>query len=208
MSEAHATLEELLAEMAEAQGGERVRHATSCSACGERLALATRLHDAARLADIGDPSDALVTSTWQRIARQRVLDAAVERLVAAGTALRSVLAALAGDTCAPSHAVRGTATANARVLVFETDDVGISLALAEPTESGVGIRGQIMPRREEELPAPSRVLVAADDEAREVSIDEFGAFDLGTVTTDTLHVAFLIGDTRVELPPVSLRGNV
>lgn len=209
MSAEHPTVEEMLGYLVE-EGTvpESIRaHTATCRACAESWNVAERLVAAARVALAVEPSDTLIERTWRHIERARALDPAARAIAHAGDALRGIVAVLVGDTARPSHAVRGATTALPRVLVYETDAVGISLSIEEHGERAIAVKGQIMPRHEPSLPDGGRAIVAADEACVEVPLGAFGEFDAGVVPRATLHVVVVIGSTRVELPAVSIGGK-
>jgi hypothetical protein len=205
MTSEHATLEELLGHLVEHGRLPAAVHAhvATCATCGRTLERAERLLAAARVAPVAAPSAEMIDRAWRRIARARLVDRAIAR---AGEALETVVAALVGDSTEPSPAVRGATTAVPRVLVYETDDVGISISLAGHGESEITLKGQVMPRHDTSLPDGGRVVIAAGDHGVELSLGAFGEFDAGTLPRETLHLVFVIGSARIELPAVPVGG--
>jgi hypothetical protein len=127
-----------------------------------------------------------------------LFDRWAERVRASGREIREALAALAGDSLQPSPALRGSTLASPRMLVFETDELAISLSLATEGEV-VSLRGQVMPKSGHSLPEGSLVIATAESTTFGAPISEFGKFRLDRLPRAPLRFEFCIGDTVVRL---------
>jgi hypothetical protein len=116
---------------------------------------------------------------------------------------RELVASLVPDTLIPSGAVRSTATELPKVLVYETDDLSISISFAgHPGSERLRLIGQVAPKTEIELPAGGRIAVFSEREMFATNLDEFGEFIVQGVPPGNLHMDILLGSDAIQISPI------
>jgi hypothetical protein len=211
MTSGHVEWSSLL-DFIETGGAETVgAHLSACGPCAARAARLRRFLDVLQAASTEEPSDELIERTWRMIADARDVNApdlgwteVVARLrerLAAG--VRRVAASLVADSLVPSPGVRGATTATPRMLVYETDAYGISLALCQrPTT--YELRGQVVPRRGTELPRVRSASIQIDRWTRELILSEIGELRADDLPPGELRLALRLGNDEIALGPIRL----
>jgi hypothetical protein len=119
--------------------------------------------------------------------------------------LGDLFATLVPDGPLESAAVRGTALLP-RLLVYETDDHTISLAL-NPRGERVEIAGSVTPKGAGELPAGGRATVYGETGECSAHLNDHGEFLIPGIPRSDLHLELELGDTRVQVSPIHAAGS-
>lgn len=114
--------------------------------------------------------------------------------------LREIRAVLVGDSLRPSPALRGAEAGTSRVLVFETEEYSVALAL-EPAPPGVPsiIRGQIMPRHAGQLPSQRHVRAMLGGREVSAELSEFGEFVLEDAPASLEEFDLVLGASLIRM---------
>ncbi len=180
------------------------RHLAECPPCRETAEAARALLAGLDRARLPEPPPAWVERAVERVraeaaGRASAWDRIRER-VARG--LREVTAGLAADSLVPSTAVRGTADASPRLLLYETERFAISVSLTPGPEPGErDLLGQVTPRSGRQLPGNGRALLHGAGEVMEVTLTEFGEFSYRGIPAGPVSLALALGSELIRVGP-------
>jgi hypothetical protein len=173
------------------------------------------VHWALELAASPKVSPAEAAQIWQRVKQEATADAGADlsgaiRRLRAGLlrGWREVTATLVQEALIPSPAVRGTASAQPALLVYETDAFAISLSFSAPPETNrLRMVGQLVPKTATEIPAGGKVVVWSERETASSEVNEHGEFALDDIPRGDLHMDILLGEDAIQLSPIQTRSS-
>lgn len=189
-------------------------HLLTCSSCAERAKEWRALLWSLALSS-PDPDPARVAEIWHEAKRRAGLDPTsppqtpADRFGAKlGATFRQLTASLRAESLQPSLAVRGSSVAAPRLLIFETDELAVSLSIATGPGAGrVRIVGGITPKTSRDLPRDGRVALFAGEQVIQASVTEQGEFTLEGILGGDLHLDITLGTDRIEISPIHIGGN-
>jgi len=203
MEHAHPSWDEIFAFAGGEAPAEVASHVHACGACAGTAARIAHALDMLGLLRETTPTPALVRRTLDRLGfgapastTDESLSARAARAVS--SAIREVVARLRTDSLQPSAALRGATLASPRMLVFETDELAISLSLTSEGDV-VSLRGQVMPKTGGSLPENGLVLVHAEGTSFGAPLTELGKFRIDRLPRAQLRLEMSLGDTVVRL---------
>ena len=116
---------------------------------------------------------------------------------------RELAASLVPEALAPSGAVRSAATELPKVLVYETEDLTISISFAgNPASERLKLIGQVAPKAEVELAAGGQVAVFSEREMFAAELDHYGEFAVAGVPSGNLHMDIRLGSDSIQISPI------
>jgi hypothetical protein len=181
-------------------------HLERCESCRELLREAENLLGALEIVSAPDPSPELVRRSWLRIRDEQRAQGAAAVGGRISRAVKEIWAALASGTLAPTHAVRGTAAASPRLLVYEAGDFMVSISLKETDHATRSLLGKVVPRAAAEVP-PGKVVLWIDRESRETDLGPHGAFRFDGVPRGPIRLDVQVGGTVIHVPPIEPEGG-
>jgi hypothetical protein len=187
-------------------------HLDRCSSCRAEREAAVRLLGLLERARLAQVPESLMERTLARLHEETGdtvtgPSSAWELLLAELRAgLQELSGQLVADSLTPSPAVRGAEPSGPRTLLYETESYSVSLALGrgDAGTAGVSLRGQVIPRIGDCLPAGSRAILHRADQVTETRLDDLGEFSFSTATVkDPLWLVIVLGSRFVHLGPLA-----
>lgn len=156
------------------------------------------------LAGVPDVDRELEQATYARMVAEGtpLAERAAAWMARTGRTVREVVASLAHDaTALPAEALRGSATATPRMLVYETESIAISLRLQHEGDR-VSLRGQLIPRDDRAALEGAQVEVTCEAELTSAAVTEFGEFELDDLPRGPLDLVVGVDDQVIRLSPL------
>ena len=208
----HPSWEEILdaVESRERAAPSILAHIRTCGRCTAVADEARRVLRGLSAAPLSHPPRALVEQTLAALS-QRLRDREASasrplqdelREIAARMreGWRAVVAALIADSWRASPALRGTAGAGSRVLIYETEGFSIAVSLTNDLGStGRSLIGQVVPREGTALPPAGWVLVRKAPDVVGERLTDLGGFQLTELTPEMADLDLVLGDEHVSL---------
>jgi hypothetical protein len=115
--------------------------------------------------------------------------------------LREVIAELIADSVEPSPVLRGVASAEPRMLLYETDAFSITLSL-KPGQSPATRDwiGQVAPRGSHELPPEGQAILRREGRQKTVWLSAYGEFAFREEPEGVSELSIAVGEYLVHLP--------
>lgn len=119
-----------------------------------------------------------------------------------GRPLRELVAVLTADSATQNLALRGTAAAPARMLLFDAEGLRVVLQLAASEPGRLELKGQVALVSGGTLPVDARVLVAGEAAVAEYPLSAAGDFAIPALPAGVQEVAIVLADRliRIALP--------
>lgn len=185
-------------------------HIRTCGRCTAVAAEARRILQSLSAAPLPHPPRALMEQTLAALS-QRLRDreaSSAGRLQDELQALaarmregwRAVTAALIADSRRASPALRGTADAGSRVLIYETESYSIAVSLTNDRGSTRrSLIGQVVPREGTALPPTGWVLVRHTPDVVGERLTDLGGFQLAGLAPEVTDLDLVLGEEHVSL---------